>query len=168
MRRRGESGLVPGSALPNIVSERPRIAAGMCECKNGDVLVYSARAWILATSITVLCALLFGATPQILETPLSLVEFEVAGAWVTAQDGLIVAAAIGVFAGESVVYRTVGMMDSALADIDKSSDDAAKQIRHAIEGNICRCTGYHNIVAAVRAAAVAMREGTSAPAAVTA
>jgi branched-chain amino acid transport system permease protein len=43
-------------------------------------------------------ALLFGATPQILETPLSLVEFEVAGAWVTAQDGLIVAAAIGVFA----------------------------------------------------------------------
>ena len=41
-------------------------------------------------------ALAFGATPQILETPLSLVEFEVAGAWVTAQDGLIVAAAIEV------------------------------------------------------------------------
>jgi branched-chain amino acid transport system permease protein len=40
-------------------------------------------------------ALLFGGHPADLETPLSLVEFEVAGAWVTAQDGLIVAAAIG-------------------------------------------------------------------------
>ena len=43
-------------------------------------------------------ALFFGGTPQVLETPLSLIEFEVAGAWVTAQDGLIVAGAIGVFA----------------------------------------------------------------------
>lgn len=43
-------------------------------------------------------ALAFGATPQILETPLSLIEFEVAGAWITAQDLLIVAAAILVFA----------------------------------------------------------------------
>jgi branched-chain amino acid transport system permease protein len=43
-------------------------------------------------------ALLFGATPQVLETPLSLIDFEVAGAWITAQDLLIVAAAILVFA----------------------------------------------------------------------
>lgn len=43
-------------------------------------------------------ALLFGATPQVLETPLSLVDFELAGAWITAQDLLIVAAAILVFA----------------------------------------------------------------------
>jgi branched-chain amino acid transport system permease protein len=42
-------------------------------------------------------ALAFGGTPQILETPLSLIEFEVAGAWITAQDLLIVAAAILVF-----------------------------------------------------------------------
>ena len=34
------------------------------------------------------------------------------------------------------------------------------EIRHALEGNICRCTGYHNIVAAIReAAAMAMRDG---------
>jgi branched-chain amino acid transport system permease protein len=50
-------------------------------------------------------ALAFGATPQILETPLGLVEFEVAGAWVTAQDGLIVAAAIGVFAALRLVVE---------------------------------------------------------------
>ena len=50
-------------------------------------------------------ALAFGGTPQILETPLSLIEFEVAGAWVTAQDGLIVAAAIGVFAALRLVVE---------------------------------------------------------------
>jgi carbon-monoxide dehydrogenase small subunit len=46
----------------------------------------------------------------------------------------------------------------------RNSDPSEDEIRHAIEGNICRCTGYHNIVAAVRAAAVAMREGAPAPA----
>jgi carbon-monoxide dehydrogenase small subunit len=45
----------------------------------------------------------------------------------------------------------------------RNNDPTDDEIRHAIEGNICRCTGYHNIVAAVRAAAVAMREGAAAP-----
>ena len=43
-------------------------------------------------------SLVFGGTPQVLETPLSLVEFELAGAWITAQDLLVVVAAIAVFA----------------------------------------------------------------------
>lgn len=43
-------------------------------------------------------SLVFGGNPQVLETPLSLVDFELAGAWVTAQDLLIVLAAIAVFA----------------------------------------------------------------------
>jgi carbon-monoxide dehydrogenase small subunit len=46
-----------------------------------------------------------------------------------------------------------------LARTTSPSDD---EIRHAIEGNICRCTGYHNIVAAIREAAAVM--GASAPA----
>ena len=50
----------------------------------------------------------------------------------------------------------------------RNADPSEDEIRHAIEGNICRCTGYHNIVAAVRAAAVAMREGATSPAAVSA
>jgi carbon-monoxide dehydrogenase small subunit len=48
-----------------------------------------------------------------------------------------------------------------LAHTPKPSDD---EIRHAIEGNICRCTGYHNIVAAIREAAVTMSAGAAAPA----
>jgi carbon-monoxide dehydrogenase small subunit len=43
-------------------------------------------------------------------------------------------------------------------------DPSDEAIRHALEGNICRCTGYQNIVAAVKAAAIAMREGAAAPA----
>jgi carbon-monoxide dehydrogenase small subunit len=50
--------------------------------------------------------------------------------------------------------------------LQRDSDPSEDEIRHALEGNICRCTGYHNIVAAVQAAAVAMREGAAAPATV--
>jgi carbon-monoxide dehydrogenase small subunit len=35
----------------------------------------------------------------------------------------------------------------------RNSDPSESEIRHAIEGNICRCTGYHNIVLAIREAA---------------
>jgi butyryl-CoA dehydrogenase len=48
--------------------------------------------------------------------------------------------AVGVFAGESVVYRTVGMMDAALAAIEKNSEDAPRQIRHAIEEYAVECS----------------------------
>src|SRR5437899_9159675 len=41
--------------------------------------------------------------------------------------------AVGIFTGESMVYRTVGMMDVALGEIDKSSPDASKETRKAIE-----------------------------------
>ena len=39
----------------------------------------------------------------------------------------------------------------------KGSELDEKTIRHELEGNICRCTGYHNIVKAVIAGAAAMR-----------
>src|SRR5690242_15809598 len=48
--------------------------------------------------------------------------------------------AVNIFTGESAVYRTVGMMDAALSDIDKSSVDAAKQIRKAIEEYAVECS----------------------------
>src|SRR5260370_24438606 len=41
--------------------------------------------------------------------------------------------AIGVYAGEAMVYRTVGMLDAAAASIDKSGPDASREIRKAIE-----------------------------------
>jgi len=60
-------------------------------------------------------------------------------------------------------FCTPGMIMTAADLLARNSDPSDDEIRDAIEGNICRCTGYHNIVAAIRAAAVAMREGTAAP-----
>jgi carbon-monoxide dehydrogenase small subunit len=53
-------------------------------------------------------------------------------------------------------YCTPGMVIAAVSLIehDEAADEDA--IRLGLEGNLCRCTGYHNIVAAVRDAAVAM------------
>ena len=45
-----------------------------------------------------------------------------------------------IFVGESLVYRTVGMMDAALAEVDKSSAEAAKNIRKAIEEYAVECS----------------------------
>jgi aerobic carbon-monoxide dehydrogenase small subunit len=56
-------------------------------------------------------------------------------------------------------YCTPGMVMAVrqlLADHPDPGDD---EIRHALDGNICRCTGYQNIVAAARQAAAALREG---------
>jgi butyryl-CoA dehydrogenase len=48
--------------------------------------------------------------------------------------------AVDIFAGESMVYRTVGMMDVALSDLDKNSADAARDIRKAIEEYAVECS----------------------------
>ena len=58
-------------------------------------------------------------------------------------------------------FCTPGMIMTAADLLSRNPDPSDDEIRHAIEGNICRCTGYHNIVAAVRAAAKAMREGAA-------
>ena len=60
-------------------------------------------------------------------------------------------------------FCTPGMIMTAVDLLARNPDPSDDEIRHAIEGNICRCTGYQNIVAAVRAAAVAMRDGAAAP-----
>ena len=60
-------------------------------------------------------------------------------------------------------FCTPGMIMTAADLLSHNSDPTDDEIRHALEGNICRCTGYHNIVLAVKAAAKAMRE-TPAPA----
>ena len=46
-------------------------------------------------------------------------------------------------------YCTPGMMMASLELLEENSDPDRDEIRHAIEGNLCRCTGYQNIVDAV-------------------
>ena len=60
-------------------------------------------------------------------------------------------------------FCTPGMIMTAADLLARNPDPTDDEIRHAIEGNICRCTGYHNIVLAVREAGRFMREGAASP-----
>ncbi len=63
-------------------------------------------------------------------------------------------------------FCTPGMIMAAADLLARNPDPTDQEIRHAIEGNVCRCTGYQNIVAAIREAASLMAAGgTSAGAA---
>jgi len=50
-------------------------------------------------------------------------------------------------------YCTPGMVLAAASLLAQHPDPSDEEIRHALEGNLCRCTGYHNIVEAVKSAA---------------
>ena len=54
-------------------------------------------------------------------------------------------------------FCTPGMILSAHALLEQDKDPSEATIRHALGGNLCRCTGYHNIVRSVQSAARAMR-----------
>ncbi|MDX1395388.1 MAG: (2Fe-2S)-binding protein [Gemmatimonadota bacterium] len=54
-------------------------------------------------------------------------------------------------------FCTPGMLMASVSLLAEDPDPTAEQIRHGLEGNLCRCTGYQNIVTAVLAAAEEMR-----------
>lgn len=56
-------------------------------------------------------------------------------------------------------FCTPGMIMSALDLVKHNPDPEENEIREWLEGNLCRCTGYQNIVKAVKAGAAAMRAG---------
>jgi carbon-monoxide dehydrogenase small subunit len=56
-------------------------------------------------------------------------------------------------------FCTPGMVLSSVALLADDPDPTPDAIRHGLEGNICRCTGYHNIVLAVQAAARSLAAG---------
>ena len=56
-------------------------------------------------------------------------------------------------------FCTPGMIMSAVDMVKRKGHDLdARTVREQLEGNICRCTGYHNIVKAIQAGAAAMRD----------
>jgi len=56
-------------------------------------------------------------------------------------------------------FCTPGMIMSALDLVNVNPDPSESEVRSWLEGNLCRCTGYQNIVKSIRAGARAMREG---------
>ena len=57
-------------------------------------------------------------------------------------------------------YCTPGMMPTTVALLEENADPSEEEIRWALSGQICRCTGYQNIVKAVQHAGAALREGS--------
>jgi carbon-monoxide dehydrogenase small subunit len=54
-------------------------------------------------------------------------------------------------------YCTPGMVMASISLLDENPNPSEEDVRFGLEGNLCRCTGYHNIVKAVLAAADAAR-----------
>jgi carbon-monoxide dehydrogenase small subunit len=61
--------------------------------------------------------------------------------------------------GTQCGFCTPGILLSAKALLDANPQPTETDIRHAIAGNLCRCTGYGKIVEAIAAAAAIVREG---------
>ncbi|HEY7908437.1 MAG TPA: (2Fe-2S)-binding protein [Thermomicrobiales bacterium] len=59
-------------------------------------------------------------------------------------------------------YCTPGMIMSTLQLLERNPNPSEAEIREGLQGNLCRCTGYHNIVKSVQYAAAHMKEGAAA------
>ncbi|MEA2513090.1 MAG: aerobic carbon-monoxide dehydrogenase small subunit [Thermomicrobiales bacterium] len=72
-----------------------------------------------------------------------------------AQDGKLHAMQEGFWEkhGLQCGYCTPGMIMAGVSLLDRNPNPSDEEIRHALEGNLCRCTGYQNIVEAIKYAA---------------
>ena len=94
----------------------------------------------------------------------NMLAVQAAGKAVTTIEGLAAAdgtlhpmqAAFRACHGLQCGYCTPGMVMSAVDLVQQHGCHSEAQVREALEGNICRCTGYHNIVKAVQQGAAAM------------
>ena len=72
--------------------------------------------------------------------------------------------AFGEHGGSQCGYCTGGMLMSARALLERQPQPDRTQIREALSGNLCRCTGYQQIIDSVEAAAATMRDDATLPA----
>jgi carbon-monoxide dehydrogenase small subunit len=93
---------------------------------------------------------------------------QAAGQQVTTAEGLAengelhpVQAAFRQEHGLQCGFCTPGMVMAAVGLLSENPDPTETEVREGLEGNFCRCTGYHNIVRAVLAAAAAANTGTA-------
>jgi carbon-monoxide dehydrogenase small subunit len=92
---------------------------------------------------------------------------EIAGSEVTTIEGManadgslgVIQAAFQTHHGLQCGFCTPGMVMSAAALLRENPSPSEHEIRQYLEGNLCRCTGYHNIVRAIEAAAAELAGG---------
>ena len=107
------------------------------------------------------------------ETPLkscTLLTVQMSGRSITTVEGLAAGAAMSPMQtgfheehGLQCGFCTPGMMLVGTALLEQNPNPTEEQIRWAISGNICRCTGYMNIVKAIQHAAAIKAEAAKAP-----
>ena len=115
------------------------------------------------------CTVLMGAAgrPACSVKSCSVLAVQADGATITTVEGLAgpdgslhaVQRAFHELHGLQCGFCTPGMIMTAVDLLEHNPDPTDDEIRHAIEGNFCRCTGYQNIVAAIRHAAETIRSG---------
>ena len=71
----------------------------------------------------------------------------------------VIQAAFQTHHGLQCGFCTPGMVMTAAALLDENASPSEAEIREYLDGNICRCTGYHNIVKAIQAAAAELGSG---------
>jgi aerobic carbon-monoxide dehydrogenase small subunit len=115
------------------------------------------------------CTVLVEGTPV---KSCSMLAVQADGQQVTTVEGLLTAGALhpiqAAFKEEHGLqcgFCTPGMMLTSVALLKDNPDPTDDDIRWALSGNICRCTGYMNIVKAVKSAAVHMKAAADVPAA---
>jgi carbon-monoxide dehydrogenase small subunit len=94
----------------------------------------------------------------------TMLAVEAAGAEITTIEGMAngdqlhpMQAAFQEHHGLQCGFCTPGMVMSATDLCTRKPNPSEAEVRHWLEGNLCRCTGYHNIVKAVRAGGEAMK-----------
>jgi carbon-monoxide dehydrogenase small subunit len=115
------------------------------------------------------CTVLVDGTPV---KSCSMLAVQADGQQVTTVEGLLTGGALhpiqAAFKEEHGLqcgFCTPGMMLTSVALLKDNPDPTDDDIRWALSGNICRCTGYMNIVKAVKSAAVHMKAAAEVPAA---
>jgi carbon-monoxide dehydrogenase small subunit len=88
---------------------------------------------------------------------------QASGRSVTTAEGVVVQTAFRENHGLQCGFCTPGMVMAATSLLAENPHPTEQEVREGLEGNFCRCTGYHNIVRAVLAAADKL-SGDSAPA----
>jgi aerobic carbon-monoxide dehydrogenase small subunit len=142
-------------------------ASREAEVEPRDLLVYFLREALGLTGTTVGCdTSSCGACTVLLDgesvKSCTVLAVQADGREVTTIEGLSdngvfhpVQAAFHEHHGLQCGFCTPGMVLATVSLLKESPDPSEEEIRHALEGNLCRCTGYQNIVKAVRAAATA-------------
>jgi len=113
------------------------------------------------------CTVLVDGTPL---KSCTLLAVQVSGRSITTVEGLAAGAAMSPMQtgfheehGLQCGFCTPGMMLVGTALLEHNPNPTEEEIRWAISGNICRCTGYMNIVKAIQHAAAAQRAAAQAP-----